>query len=97
MTDEEWKELSEIAENWKKNIGTDVHRSSRTTLLFLAAYRELKQRREDEDWFRGEIERMIYVGLNGKFYIGKVDNVGNEFGPFDSIQSAIQAAKEGKK
>lgn len=47
---EEYEELAEIAENWQKSIDAGVHRSSRTTLLFLAAYREIKERREDAKW-----------------------------------------------
>ncbi len=93
MTDQEWKELSEIAEDWQRNIDAWVHRDSRVTSLFLAAYRELKDRREDEEWLK-RYNCTIGFGWDGVFVQQFVGGRNGNEGQGPTLHAAVTAAKE---
>lgn len=99
MTDERWKLFEAIAVQ-RMNIG---HGSSEDVAI-IAAYLELKQRREDEEWLfkayrEGKISRVCirYSNRDDRSYFRIImtdsDMCGGE-GP--TLHAAIDAAREGE-
>jgi hypothetical protein len=93
MTEEEWKDFERAAES---RDDPRIVLVSKYDLAILAAYRELKERREDEEWLKGEPERLFWTGLDEMFYIGWCDSDKDQRGPFPTIHAAVTAAREGK-
>ena len=50
MTEEQWKNFVMLATQLERETPIEGGIASRERLAVLAAYRELKQRREDEEW-----------------------------------------------
>jgi len=89
MTEEEWKEIEDLV----GKINTGKYRCGMAAQsCLLAAYRELKERREDEEWLK-RYNCTIGFGWDGVFVQQYVGGRNGKEGQGPTIHQAIQNAK----
>ena len=97
MTEEEWKEWKQMVKDSEKRINVDMQMCRTSYIqdrLILAAYRELKSRREDEEWLKEEhLRNVCWDAESGQFEAAWYVDDGVYFRTGLTIHAAITAAR----
>jgi hypothetical protein len=89
MTEEEWKAVEQRMRILQACCGPDSMLSDQERIE-LAAHRELKSRREDEEWLKVYLIQMFY---DDEWNIEHIGADGSEYANGPTIHAAIEQAR----